>query len=530
MAATENKQAQVSHVTLVQTWIALAMMFSVEPVLAGEWSLTPTLSARTELTDNVGQAPDNAKESALILGVTPGFSLNYKGSSRLKADVTYSLTGVERFKEKSGNSSDLNHNLGARANAEIVDQLFFVDANANVSQVLTSLLGSPGGGTLDTGNLTTVGTYLLSPYLTKRFGTFATGLVRYTSSGALFQNNAGSNINANTLTAALNSGSRFNDLSWALNYSLRDAQVHNGDSNTFEHYDATAGYALTRKIRAFGTVGYDNNHYPSLTKTSGPSWSAGLGWSPSRLTSMDASFGHSYFGNNYGAHFSHRSHFSTWSAEYTEAVNDISQQLLQGTDSVFWDCGGGLFGVNTSLSAPPAAGCTTPRPLGEFVAFEKAQGLSDEQLAQKLFGAGILNLSIANGVFLNKTLRGGVTWSKGKNTLGLSVFDSKRIFQNLGGLPGDETRGITGLYGYRLDPRTTLDTSLSLTNNLVPALLSGLPVDRDDKTYIASAGLTRQFQPKLSGSLIYRYTIRNSNDSAFDFTENDLTALVNMTF
>jgi uncharacterized protein (PEP-CTERM system associated) len=440
------------------------------------------------------------------------------------------LTGVERFKEKSGNSSDLNHNLGARANAEIVDQLFFVDANANVSQVLTSLLGSPGGGTLDTGNLTTVGTYLISPYLTQRFGTFARGLVRYTTSGALFQNNAGSNINANTLTAELDSGTRFNDLSWALHYSLRDAKIHNDGTNTFEHYDATAGYALTRKIRAFGTVGYDNNDYPSLTKTSGPSWSAGLGWSPSRLTSMDGSVGHSYFGNNYGAHFSHRSHFSTWSAEYTEAVNDISQQLQAGVNTVIWDCGANGFKISNSLGDEPLSGCNVLGTFQQAIGYYGQFGLTPQQAVAFLVFNGVPLQGIENGIFLNKTLRGGMVWSKGKNTVGLNIFDVKRIFQDLGGLPGDEARGITGLYGYRLDPRTTLDTSLSLTNNLVPALLSGLPVDRDDKTYIASAGLTRQFQPKLLGSLIYRYTIRHSNDSAFDFTENNLTALVNMTF
>ncbi len=516
-------------VSLAQVSIVLAVFLVAEPAIAGQWSLTPSVSARTELTDNVGQAPDGQKESAVILGATPGFTLTSEGFRRLQVNVSYFLSGVERIGEKN-TSSDLNHNLGARASAELVDQLFFVDAQANVSQVLTSLLGSPGGGTLDTGNLTTVGTYSLSPYLTKRFGTFASGLVRYTSSGALFQNNSGSNINSNTLTAALNSGTRFNDLNWGLHYSLRDATVHDGGNNQFEHYDATLGYALTRKIRAFGSVGYDNNDYPSLTKTSGPSWSAGLGWSPSRLTSMDGSVGHNYFGNTYGAHFNHRTHFSTWSIEYSEGVNDVSQQLLQGSDSVIWTCPGNTTEVNTSLTTPPSAGCSNPLTLGQFIAVGQALGFTQPQLVQLLFNAGILNTSLANGVYDLKSLRGGVTWTKRKNTFGLSVFDSKRIYQDLGGLPGDETRGISGLYGYRLDPRTTLNSSLTYTNNLVPALLSGLPTDRDDKIYIASVGLTRQFQPKLSGSVIYRFTTRHSNDSTTDFNENNLTALVNMTF
>ena len=511
------------------------MLLAVDAALAEEWQLTPSVTARAELTDNVGQAPDGNKESALILGVTPGFHLESVGSRRFKADVSYFLSGIERLGEKN-TSSDLNHNLGARANAEIVDQLFYVDANANVSQVLTSLLGSPGGGTLDTGNLTTVGTYLISPYLTQRFGTFARGLVRYTSSGALFQNNAGSNINANTIAAELDSGSRFNDLSWALHYSLRDAKIHNDGSNQFEHYDATAGYALTRKIRAFGSVGYDNNDYPSIIKTKGPSWTAGLGWTPSRLTSMDGSVGHTYFGNTYTANFNHHSHYSNWYAQYSEGVNDVSQQLQAGADSVIWNCGANGFQVNSSLLTPPFQNCTSLGTLqNAFNVLGPLLGLSQQGVSAFLISLGVPLNSIANGVFLLKSFRGGVSWTKGKSSLGLNVFDYKRIFQNLGGLPGDETRGISGLYGYRLDPRTTVDTTLSFTNNLQPAnisglLVNGLPFDRNDHTYIASVGLTRQFQPKVSGSLIYRYTIRHSNSSLFDFTENNLTALVNMTF
>lgn len=507
------------------------MLFSATPALADEWRLTPSVTGRAELTDNVGQAPDSSKQSALILGVTPGFHLELLGASRLKVDVSYFLTGVERFEEKSGNRSDLNHNLGASANAELIDQLFFVDARANVSQVLTSLLGAPGGGTLDTGNLTTVGTYSVSPYLTKRFGSFASGLARYTNSGALFQNN-GSNINSNTLTAALNSGPRFNDLSWALNYSLRDVKLQDDGSNQFEHYDATLGYAVTRKIRVFGSVGYDNNDYPSLGKTSGPSWSAGLGWAPSRLTSMDASAGHNYFGNTYAAHFNHRTHFSTWSAQYSEGVNDVSQFLASQTiDRAFWQCGTFVLpDGNILVSIQPTdsftvapKGCSNPLTSSQLIA-------SNLFTTQQLLQLGAINLSLAKGVFLNKTLVGGVAWGKGKNGLGLNVFDTKRIYQNLIGLPGDESRGISGLYSYRLDPNTTLNTTLSLTNNIVPALVSGSTIDRNDKIYMASVGVTRKFQPKLTGSLVYRYTTRHSNDSAADFVENNLTALVNLTF
>lgn len=485
------------------------MLFSVEPALASDWNFVPSLSALAELTDNVGQAPDSSKESALILGVTPGFSLNYKGSSRLKAALNYSLTGVERFEEKSGNSNDLNHALSGVANAEIVENTFFIDGQANVSQVLTSLLGAPGNGTLNTGNLTTVGTYSISPYLTKRFGTFASGIVRYTTGGALFQNSAISNLNSNTLQASLNSGPRFNDLSWGLNYSLRDTQVQDDGTNQFEHYDATLGYGLTRHIRVFGSLGYDNDDFATSSSVSGRSWTAGLGWSPTRLTSLDASIGDTYFGRTYGFNLSHRTRYSAWTASYKEGTSDISQLLLNTTPFLAWSCNGGVIAFTNTILPP--AGQTGCVPID-------------------IAKAGSVPIGLASGVFISKTLQGGVVWSKALTTLALNVFDVRRIFEQITGFPEDETRGVTATYGYRLAPLTTLNASLGYTNNLVPTGLSGLTSNRDDKIYVASFGLTRQFQPKLLGSLTYRYTTRHSNDSASDFNENNLTALVSKTF
>jgi uncharacterized protein (PEP-CTERM system associated) len=43
-------------------------------------------------------------------------------------------------------------------------------------------------------------------------------------------------------------------------------------------------------------------------------------------------------------------------------------------------------------------------------------------------------------------------------------------------------------------------------------------------------GLTRQFQPRLSGSLNYRFQQNDSNFSASDYTENAVIATLRMRF
>ncbi|MHB1213735.1 MAG: TIGR03016 family PEP-CTERM system-associated outer membrane protein [Thiobacillus sp.] len=469
-----------------------------------EWQFSPSLAARTTYTDNVNQSHSDPQD-ALILSVTPGFSLRSKGSRRVQAAVNYSLTGVARFSDN--NSTDLNHNLGANGKAELIEDFLFLDGSASISQELISLLGSPADATTNADNRATVGSYSISPYIQKRFGTFAQAMVRYTSSGAIFQNDAANNINSNRLNASLASGTQFNDLSWGLNYSLRDATIQGEQDVKFEHYGVSLGYGLTRHVRAFGTLGYDKNDYASASgaSISGRSWTAGLGWSPNRRTSVDASFGNTYFGRTYGFNLSHRTHNSTWTAGYNEGTSDFSQLLLNTQPTLAWNCKGTYYPLVSSV--PPAAGC--------FIDMAPAFSVPT---------------SIANGIFISKTLQGGVSWSKGKSSLGLNVFDTRRQYQQLVGLPEDETRGISATYGYRLQPHTMLNASLGYTNTRVPAGLESLVAARDDDLYTASLGVSHQFDAKLSGALTLRRQQRESNDPASSFDENSISASALMRF
>ena len=477
------------------------------PASAVEWKFTPSVGAQATYTDNVNQSHSDPQD-ALILSVTPGFTLQSQGSRRIQAGMHYGLTGVARFSDD--NSTDINHNLGANGKAELIEDFLFVDGSASISQELISLLGSPADANTNSANRATVGSYSISPYIQKRFGTFAQAMVRYTLSGALFQNDAANDITSNSLNASLTSGTQFNDLSWGLNYSLRDATVQGGEDAQLEHYGANLGYGITRHVRVFGTVGYDNNDYTSASgaSVSGRSWTAGLGWSPTRRTSVDASFGETYFGRTYGFNLSHRTRNTVWTAGYNEGTSDISQQLLNTQPITAWICDGGLF---FGVGALPPSGQANCIELGTAP-------------------VGSVPLGIANGIYISKTLRGGAAWSKGKSSMGLNVFDTRRQYQQLVGLPEDETRGLSASYGYRLQPHTTLNASLGYTNTRVPVGLESLLVARDDDFYTASLRVSHQFDPKLSGALTLRHQQRISNDSTSSFDENSITASASMRF
>ncbi len=353
-----------------------------------DWDFVPSVGASATYTDNVSQSATNP-EDALILSVTPGFSLRSKGSRRVQATLQYGLSGVTRFGGNDNN--DLNHNLNAAGKAELVEDFLFIEGNARISQELISLLGSSSDAGINDSNRATVGTYMVSPYIQKRFGTFANAQVRYTASGVMFGDQVAADSNSNALTAALTSGTRFNDLSWGLNYFIRKAENRDSTTTTantdttFERASATAGYALTRKFRVFGTVGQDWNDYLSTTETDGSFYSVGFGWAPNRRTSVEASVGERYFGRTYSLSGSHRTRMSRWTVRYSEDVSDITQQFLEQSSRLFWVCNGVLV---EALDNP--GGCVGPITAGELAIAYQTLGVS----LNDLIAAGLLNIAV----------------------------------------------------------------------------------------------------------------------------------------
>ncbi len=501
MPSPSFKQAPLAGAFSI--FITLALATNAQAI---EWRFTPYVSPAVTFTDNVSQSENNP-QSAIILSVTPGFGLRSEGSRRIQASMNYSLTGVARFSDD--NTTDLYHNLGALGKAELIEDFLYVDGSANITQGLISLFGSQAAATTNDSNRTTVGSYSLSPYIQKRLGTFANFQARYTNGGAIFGSNAAaSNAITNAFTTSLTSGTQFNDLSWGLDYSIRQTN-NNGTTpkSTFERENLTLGYALTRKFRVFGTYGEESNDFLTANHASGTSYSVGFGWAPSRRTNIEASIGERYFGRTYSFVGTHRTQASNWSVRYSEDVNDISQMVENFNDLKRLT----IVCADPSLIPP---GATTPNQL---------LAIPGCRLKDVLFGT-----SIQNGVFILKLLTADVTWTKGRLGLGLNAFDTKRIYQGISGAE-DHTQGVVGKVDYRLTARTTANTSLAFTRDTASAVLLNGPA-RQDNIVTLSLGLNHRFGKDLSGALTFRHQQRDSNIVNANYTENSLTASAILNF
>ncbi|MCA1979533.1 MAG: TIGR03016 family PEP-CTERM system-associated outer membrane protein [Thiobacillus sp.] len=488
-----------------------------------DWRFSPSVGARATYTDNANQS-DTDPQDELSLSVTPGFSLMSVGSRRVTASLSYTLTGTSRFGEN--NSSDVYHGLGALGRAELVDDLLFVEGTANVSQSLVSLFGSPADATVNDSNRVTTGVYSLSPSLIKRFGTFATAQARYTVGGAIFGDNAASDSTTQAFSAGLASGTRFNDLSWGLNYSIRKADNSGGTRDTtFERASLSLGYALTRKFRVFGTYGKEWNDFLSANNQDGTSYSVGFGWSPNQRTSLEASVGERYFGRTYGVSGTYRTRATQWSLRYSEDVSDITQQLLQDSGRIFWVCNNRLF--ETQDFTPPAGQTNCSEP---YSGFQIARSLAQLGVPlSDLVALGLVDIALNNGIYVIKSLNGGVSWQIGPRTsLGVSIFDTRRLYQAISNAE-DRSQGVNGTVSYRLTPRSTANGSLGFTRNSATSALLSAPA-RADNTATLNLGVNHQFGKDLSGALNFRHQQRDSNAANADFTENSLSASVSMRF
>jgi uncharacterized protein (PEP-CTERM system associated) len=488
--------------------IATAMLLVYSHAGATEWKITPSLALKETYTDNVTLAPPGLEKSDFITQINPGISLTGTGP-RLKLNASYVMQNLVYAEESSRNT--MNHLLNANANAELVDNLFFLDGRAAISQQNISLLGPQAADNVNvTGNRTEVQTYSVSPYLRHSFSNYAATEIRYTHDEVSTGGSGLSNSQADRIQLGLNSGSAFKALGWGLKYS--NSKTNYGNTANIitptldtEVLSGNLSYPVTPKFRLTATGGYEKNNYISIgAKPNGSFWTAGFSWAPSARTSIDGSVGRRFFGDTYSLAASHRTRLTAWSLGYSEDITSTRDQFLVPAQSLI-----------DPLTLQPIVDPITGLPLVQSEAVNY----------------------FTNRLFLQKRLQASVAVTGAKNSLVLSLFHVTRDPQTsqaqdsplLGSSTlalNDRTKQVGGnaFWNWRIGPRTSGNINAGYTRNSYPSL------GRTDNDKSLRFSLTRQFQPKLNGSVELRRLQRDSSQDGGDYRENALTVSLFMRF
>lgn len=505
----------------------LCLLLSLVPTLvwAGDWKFTSGVSLSERYSDNVNLAASGLEQSDWITEITPRLSVR-RDSARLKVNVDYSLQGL--LYAQGTSSSTVNQNLNALANAELVKEWFYLDTNARISQVLASMgAGTTPGDAVGIGNTNTVSSYTLSPYLKHRFGSTATVEARI-SRDEVFTNASGIS-DAATMRYKLSavSGNSFFPLSWSTNYAKTETDNTVGGNTGSTIASANARYQFSPKFGVLAQADAENYDFVNVTgglqnyssygvgafytpsrrismdalyntSTNGDFWSGTLTLNPTVRTSIVAASTRRAYGRSNSLNLTHRTRLSNWSLRYQDDLTTSQQQSLNPLGTLyFYNCP------------------TGPEPY--------VPGVQPSSSACIVQTVPLFNSVLVNQTYLSKTLGGTISYTLRRSTLMLNVFDTRRNFEGVGG--GDDmTRGLQGSWSLRLTPRTTYTLTGGMSH--MESTTSNLQGDLWNIGLVA----THQFMPKVTGSLEARHQERKSNQSTGDFSEDSVSARMNLTF
>jgi uncharacterized protein (PEP-CTERM system associated) len=518
-ATTDRGHACRNPILLLSLSFALPAMMSF-PASAAKWEIVPTLTLSETYTDNISLTADAAKQDEWITQLVPGISVTATGP-QLRLNASYSPQLTYYAQEQRGN--EVFHRLNATANAELAEQLLFLDAGATVDQYNVSLQGPLTTSNVNTsGNRSTANTFFVSPFLLREFGSAVRAEARYTYS--FWRSDAPasslSNSEGNRINLRLASGSAYKLLTWELAYSKETIDyedVLEPDTDT-EVVTANARRLITPSVALLARAGYEDYHYRVVGPGAGGSaWGAGFEWAPTPRTALTTLAGERFYGNTYFLDFRHRTRLTAWSAGYSEDITSArSLFFLPATTST----SGYLNTLYSSRFPDPVA---REKAVEEFIARAGLpQNLSDP------------TNFYTSELFLLKRWHASLGLLGVRNTLIANIFKDTRE-----ALPGnlaltsqgdftvsDEIRQTGGslAWNHRLSGRSALNVRGTYTRIEFPE------TGQIDKRAEGEVSLSRQLQPRLSGSLAYRRLDNDSNFAGSEYRENSVIASLQMRF
>ncbi len=481
---------------------------------AEKWRVTPTIAVDETLTNNLFLTSTN-RTSDLVTGITPGISIEGQGR-RVSLRLNYGLTQYLYARESSQNN--LQHSLNATGTLEAIEDFFFIDANATISQQLISAFGatSPSSANINN-NQTETAYYSISPYIKGRLLTSTEYYLRYTPSTMSADSSAVSDTTTNQWVGRVNGNTRWSRLTWSIDASSISTEYDVGRDRDDTRYGLTLSYALTPQFQFSLIAGRETNNLVSLENETYSDSGYGIVWTPSPRTKLEGRMTRRFFGNGYNIVFSHRMPRSLLS--YT-ASRDVSYQPAgvgntgQGSN---YDAYYAIIAANNPGLAPDAIRA---------------------QVNQVLQGRGVpadgtvVNGFLTNRPSLQKLQQLSYALLGARNTLTFSATESQQ--QPLGvvsGVTDDYSlanevtqRGFGIIWGHQLTGLSSLSLSLNEQRSLAKRTNAV-----DTKTQGAYLLFTTQLSPKTQANIGARHVISDGGFDA-DYTESALTAALSHSF
>lgn len=492
---------------------------------AGEWRIQPSAGLSERYSDNINGAPSGLEEDDFITSLYSGVSLTGRGA---RIDVTANYSVQQSYAVNNSQNDNLTHFLSGDVTTEIIENSFFVDANAAISPTVISNSGRISNQNfIDVGgNRADVVSWTVTPRVVHHFGTYATanarttfgsteatqqdfgtgnfagrgqfrtgGIGNFTGFGAPGGNLAGSG-GTNSYAISLVSGRRFVRSNWGITYTERQFDAdQGGQESKLRSTTVNGGYRLNRKVRLFGNIGTESNDFAGdQGLDNGMTWQAGVEYNPTPRTSLSGSYGDRSFGSTKNFTFTHRLRRMTISGAYTEDLSTTAERLQQQQQQLF---------RNVDVFGNPL---TTP--------------LNPLDLANVRFP--ISNLSLTNDVFISRTFTSTIGYRYRLNDYNLSVFRTEQETVQTQGT--EDALGVNFTWSRTLGRRMTGNFNLSWQDR------GGDAQQESTQALFITPGLSYRLGRNLNTNLSYSYSENSSDLGTNDFQENSVIGTLSYAF
>ena len=471
------------------------------------WAVTPSASVSEAITDNA-LLSDADKRADAITVLTAGVSVIGRGS-RATGSLDYQLSGTAHARESKANR--VTQALRAVLRTEVIDDFFFIDASAGISQQIISAFGlqdvTPG---FDNPNRTEVRSFSVTPSLRGRIGSAAVYDARLSVNRQDSDVTEGDQSSrTQSLTVSSTPGLR---LGWNSTLVRTISESKEGRSTNYDRALIGVTFQPDPSVRVSLNGGREENDITTIAGQNNTTWGVTLQWDPSARTQLLASRERRFFGDAHALSFVHRGKRTTFrlsSSRDVQTSQPTVNTALTSAYEAFYD----LFTVS---EPDPVA---RERLVRQFL---QARGISPDALLPVNF--------LASGVTLVNRQEAALTWQgiRSSAALALSRSNTRRLESSL--QLGDDFDTETAvrqevaslMLGHRLTPVSGLSLTLSHQRN------RGSQTGRTNTTNAVQLNWTAQLGRRSSVSLGARHV--DSDSATSPYTENALTATLSVRF
>jgi len=444
---------------------------------AAEWDNEVGVGFIVDYVDNIRLAPSGEEESQYVGQLTPYVSIHGEGK-RVRFDFDYQMQYLKY--QSSDIDNEIYHRLYADANAEFIEQFFFLDLSAaNFQSAITDAASIPQDNIAITDNRTNVTTTTISPYINTRILSRAALLIRYSLENTKYDEIEviQPDTENKTYLAELSTSKFEAPLDWRLRYSRKELNTNLVETNYYEESSFTLFYNVSAQFIPYTTIGTETNKIVNTSFDEGGNyWNVGIEWRPTPRTTITGEHGERFYGTANAFSWTTRGKRTNIDINYTEEVTNAGQVFA---------------------SRPPPSD-VPPDTDNEFT-------------------------PISIRPYLRKRLESNIKYNHSRTSLNWSVFNEKRIF--LTGDGEDKSYGTSIIWDWTLTDKTSPSLSAGWQR-----IQSDLPTLLDNKLLNIDLGIVHISSKRLISSISYRYLKQHSNNQQNNYEQNSISLNVALLF